>query len=118
MARRLLDYDAEFGTKTFHDYDHQTKVTTIETVQDVAPFLEWNKTRQNFDGGGGGGLNERSKKQIRSGRGWHVASIPIGVQYEWLKEGVDLHNPDHWDRVKRKLNSREYQYLRVNPGVI
>ena len=115
MARRLLDYDAEFGTKTFHDYDHATKVTTIEVVQDVAPYLEQNKAYQNHDGGGGGGLNDRSKKQIKAGR-WHVASVPIGVQYEWLKEGLDLHNKDHWPGVKKKLNSREFQYLRINPG--
>lgn len=117
MARRLLDYDAQFGTQTFHDYDHATKVTTIEVVQDVAPYLEANKVRQNFDSGGGGGLNARSQKQIKAGW-WQPASIPNQVIAQWKQEGVDVFDDNDWPEVRRRLNSREWQFLRTNPGRI
>lgn len=44
----------------------------------------------------------------------HVASIPVGIMYEWLvKHGVDAWNPHHADAVKKLLNDPEYRYLKV-----
>lgn len=44
-----------------------------------------------------------------------AASIPPGVQFEWLtKYGVRFWDPNHKDAVKRLLNSNEYRYLRIN----
>jgi hypothetical protein len=116
MARRLLEHDRDTGMKTFHTYDHHSKETTIESVQDAAPYLEFNKGIQNMEPGGAMGLNGRSKRQIKKGW-WHVASVPIGVQYHWLKVyGVDMHNQDHQVRVKKLLNDPDWAYLRTNPG--
>lgn len=114
--KRLLDFDRQTGVATYHHYDHHEKTTTIEVVQDVAPHLEHNRQRMSHDNGGALGLSERSKKQIKAGW-WHVASIPIGVQYKWMSElGVDIHNKDHQEKVKQLLNSSEWSYLRTNPG--
>ena len=116
MARRLLDHDRDTGVSIFHTYDPNTKRTTIENVQDADPFLEFNKSIANMESGGAMGLNMRSKRQIKKGW-WHVASVPIGVQYKWLKDyGVDMHNKDHQPRVKKLLNDPEWAYLRTNPG--
>lgn len=114
--RRLLDFDPATGVETWHTYDHHTRETTIETVQDVKPYLEINKAQLNRDAGGAAGLNDTSRRQIADSW-WHVARIPIGVQYKWLKEeGIDIHNKDHWPRVRAKLNDPEWKYLRTNPG--
>ena len=73
--------------------------------QDVEPILEANKAAQNHNAGWS------EDKTFR-----RVASIPIGVQFEWLtKYGVDCYSQD--PEMKRKvfalLDSNEYMYLRT-----
>lgn len=116
MARRLLEYDPQSGVQEWHEYDHQTKVTTIEVVQDAAPFLKVNAAHRNRDTATSGRLNSVSRQQIADGM-WHVACIPIGVQYQWIREkGVDVMKKEHWPAVRRLLNDPEWAYLRTNPG--
>lgn len=118
MTRRLLDdpFDRERGIQTWHTYDHHTKETTIEVVQDAAPFLEANKAQRNHGVGGAMRLTDEDRRQIKKGR-WHYARIPIGVQYKWLKEyGVDIMNPDHERAMFRLLNSPEWSYLKTTTG--
>lgn len=102
--RRLLDYDPQSGVATYHSYDHNTQETTIEVVQDAAPFLERAK-RFRLD-------TDRKRKQMK--KEWvHAATIPVGVQYKWLKEyGVNIYDKTHTERVKGLLNSRDYSYLK------
>jgi hypothetical protein len=116
MGKRLIDLDPDSGVATYHQYDHATRETTIESVQDAAPFLRVNQAHRNRDTGGGGRLNSISRQQIDDGW-WHVACIPIGVQYQWIRDyGVDIFNRDHQDAVKRLLNDPDWAYLRTNPG--
>ena len=104
--KRLLDYDPSSGIRRYHEYDDITKTTYIHTEQDVQPILERNKLLRNEDNG-------RGVKQ----QWWHVGTIPVGLIHKWLKEeGVDVYNPDHWSRVKQKLNSPDYRYLRTSEG--
>jgi hypothetical protein len=50
---------------------------------------------------------------------WHVAEIPIGIQYKWLIEhGIDVYNRDHWPKVRQLLNSNEWRYLRTKEVII
>ena len=50
---------------------------------------------------------------------WHAATIPAIVIEKWLiEEGIDVFNPDHINKVKAKLNSSEYAYLRTSTGRI
>lgn len=50
---------------------------------------------------------------------WHAASIPAGVQLEWLtKYGVHPYKPDHAEGRRKLLNSSEYAYLKRAPIVI
>lgn len=47
-----------------------------------------------------------------------VASIPAVVVLEWMKEGINVMAPNAEDkkRIKAKLNSPEYAYLRTRGG--
>lgn len=68
-----------------------------------------------------------NKQKQRAGRAyyaqddemWRVASIPIVVQMEWLTRfGVDVHEPDHWPRVKKLLNDSDWRYLKTAEIII
>lgn len=119
MARRLLDYDPESHTASWHSYDHGSRETRIETVQDAAPYLRVNQARMNVDTATSGRLNSVSRQQIRNGM-WHVATVPNGVQLQIAKKlGIPpgwIYRRQYWPVVKRMLNDPEYRYLRTNPG--
>ena len=116
MEKRLLDYDPLTRTSVYHHYDDLTKETVIEEIQDVGHFLEVNKRTQTHDVGGGGGLNEYSRKGIKAGW-WHVATIPNSVIVKWKQDhGIDVFNKDHTPGIKRLLNDPEWRYLRTGTG--
>lgn len=118
MARRLIEHDPLTHQSVWHHYDHETRTTTIETVQDVAPYLRVTQAERNRGVGGAKGLNDISRKQIKDGW-WHVARIPVTVQHYWLKTyGVDIYNKHHQDRVRKLLNDPDWAYLRSNPGKV
>lgn len=110
MAKRLLDYDPFTGTYTYHDYDHATRKTYITTEQNVEPLLNLNKANYNDD-------NRKGVKRDW----WHVARIPNTIIHKWLVEdGIDFYSKDpaHVRKVKQKLNSNEYRYLRCSEGKV
>jgi hypothetical protein len=44
-----------------------------------------------------------------------AASIPVVVQYEWLKRyGINVFDSDHEEGVRRLLNDPEWRYLRTS----
>ena len=108
--KRILDHDPLTGITQYHEYDSLTKRTTIETVQDVTPFLERNKMLRN---------DENYSRDGIKNEWWHAATIPNVVQYKWLKDyGVDIYNPDHTQRVNQLLDSPEWSYLKTTAGKI
>ena len=108
MARRLLEHDKLLGKKVYHHYDYETDITRIETVYDVEPILNRNKAAAKDP--------SYQKKGIKSGW-WHAGTIPNGVIAKWLsEEGINFYDKNHWQAVKRKLNSPEYRYLRTGSG--
>lgn len=108
--RRLLDDGSTFGIREYHDYDPLTDKTTIYSEADISPLLDHNKQLFN---NGTNGYQSKAKE-------WkHVANIPHIVALKWLNEdGIDINNKNHWDAIKRKLNSSEYLYLRTSGGAI
>jgi len=92
--------------KTWREYDPYTGVTEINYAsddddlvhvrreQDVQPLLDRNKEWANT-----GTKDVGIKKDL-----WHYASIPITVQYELLKKGINIHNPDDHKRMFEELN--------------
>lgn len=116
MAKRILDVDPVSGVVVYHDYDPLTDKTIIGEYQDAAPWIEFNKAIQNLGDTPGGRLNAYSQRGIKE-EWWHVARIPDGVALQWLKDyGVNIHNRDHWPRVRRLLNDPDWRYLRTGTG--
>jgi hypothetical protein len=90
--------------KTWFEYDEASDTAVVTTEYDVEPILDRNKALASA-----GREHYASDKDM-----WHAAEIPVGIILEWqVKHGVDLFDPDHWDGVKRLLNSNEYAYLRT-----
>jgi hypothetical protein len=88
------------GVEQFVGTDAVTGDLILKTVADNHEVIERNKQIEGLGMG----------KELRL-----AASIPPGVQYEWVaKYGIEFWNPDHKDGVRRLLNSNEYRYLRVN----
>jgi hypothetical protein len=49
----------------------------------------------------------------------HYASVPITVQYEWIRRyGVDPLAPEHQDLLARLLNDPEWRYLKTQDVII
>lgn len=83
----------------------------IETVQDVEPFIEDNKSRQN---------DEQYTKDGIKNEMWHYARIPIVVQMRWLREYGSKNWPMRRGNEKllfRLLNSPEWKYLKATNKV-
>lgn len=93
----------EDGLEQHFGYDEASDRYVLKTTFDNEPTLERNKQLATTDGFG-------KSKEL-----WLAASIPVGIQYEWMtKHGINLWNKNHREGVKRLLNSNEYRYLRVN----
>ena len=87
-------------------YDEQEDKLTVAHCQDVSAALAANKRAR--DAAQGQRMGEMAR----------VASIPSIVVMEWMKEGINVMAPKHEDlkRIKKKLNSPEYAYLRTGGG--
>jgi hypothetical protein len=101
MFSRMLSRRGPVET-WYHEQPDGTFV--IETRQDVRPVIERNKALQSA----GDGFTP-SRDMAR------VASIPVVVQYEWLKRyGVNVFDRDDEKRVRHLLNDPEWRYLRTS----
>lgn len=107
MSKRLLDADG--GVISEFHYDHSSDLTTIKMVQDVEPIIENNKD-----------LRSQGKGYTPSGDMRHVASIPLVVVEQWIKEdGVNFMTlPRHEKSIylRRKLNDIDNRAWRTSEG--
>lgn len=76
----------------------------IYREQDVQPYLEANKRRRDS-------FQRRRNSSLRE-----VADIPNIVVEQWMREGVNIFDPNCDKEVQRRLNSNEYAFLRTSPG--
>lgn len=82
---------------------------SLERRQDVEAILEDNKRQALANPSGMGASREWQK----------VASIPIGVQFEWIKRyGADPLKKGNEDLLKRLLNDPEWRYLRCSEVIV
>ena len=109
IESRFLDYDPITGVSRIFHWDEDNKQFHIETKQDVSSIIETNKELYKNDSYRQDGIKNEML---------HKATIPESVQVKWLQEGINLYNKDHWKKVKQKLNSSEYRYLKVTAGRI
>ena len=104
----LIDHDAMTGISTYHDYDHNSKKTSITHSQDVEKILDNNKKLANND--------SYKREGIKNGY-YHIGTIPMTVALDWkTKHGVDVINDSSAETLRRAeklLASPEYAYLRT-----
>ena len=107
MAKDLIDYDPWTLTATYHHYDELTDKTTIETVQDMEPFLQTaNELRKDDD---------YSKQGIKKEM-WHYAHLPNAIIDKMLLEdGVNVFERGQEKEVLRLLNTK-YSIYKVTRG--
>ena len=102
-------FTSSAGVRHFWRDEGDHKV--IASVQNATPVLDLNQAMATHNDGYS---PDRSLRR--------VASIPAIVRLKWLnEEGWDCfqtHDPDVARKLKAKLNSTEYLYLRTAPGVI
>jgi hypothetical protein len=95
--------DTLTGIKHSLAVDSLTNEMYVKTEQDVTKILDENK-RQQYDAKGTLGKADLVK----------VGTIPLGLIEHWkATEGLDIYKKEHWPRVVEKLNSNEFQALRV-----
>lgn len=92
-------------TTDFH-YHSANDTLIVESSQDVEPILKANKEARNSGDG------YSPSRELR-----RVASIPEVVAIIWMKEGINIYNPDHWPLVKKKLDSAEWSCLKTAGAV-
>ena len=83
-----------------------------ERIQDVEPYLDANKAA----------YNEVSDWRPFAGADSRmVANIPNLLVERWMREGFNIFDesqPDYQKKLRQRLNSNEYRFLRVTPGRI
>jgi hypothetical protein len=101
-----LETDPLSGAVSTLDYDHDADVAVIKRVADVQPVIDRNKELLNH------GTHTKTPGELDMRL---AASIPIEVCYLWLqKYGIQAWKKEHWDAVKKLLNSNEWKYLRTS----
>ena len=92
-------------TAQIHHDESEDKLH-IQHSQDVSAVLSQNKRARDIAQG------------KRMGEMQRVASIPAVVAIEWMNEGINVMAPNREDlkRMKKKLNSPDYAYLRTGGG--
>lgn len=85
----------------------------VKRTQDTTAYLEANRAELNEAPTWRPYASGRRDKALRK-----VASIPLIVVEQWLREGVNVldPSPEMQKKVAQKLNSNEYQHLRTYPG--
>ena len=99
---KWVEYDAYTGvTEVNYSSDDDDNVV-VQKFQDVQPLLDRNKEVANS-----GAADIGIKKGL-----WHYASIPVTVQYELLKKGINIHDPEDARRMFDEIN-RNYPHLKT-----
>lgn len=85
---KWTEYDPLYGVRETNVVDGEAGQIVIHKEQDVEGLLDRNKQLANE-----GATNIGIQKGL-----WHYATIPLVVQYELLKKGINVHSK--YDRAK------------------
>ena len=108
MTRRFVSHDPLTGVTTWFEGDGAGGFR-LHYEADVEDVLEANKAAY-VDGTNGYTATREFK---------HVAEIPMSLILKWkVEEGIDVFDKNDWSKVKQRLNSNEWLYLRAAPGRI
>lgn len=97
--------------KTKFHYDEMADRLYVERSQDVEAILDRNKAI----------ANSHQAKRPHKGRYNqtynYVASIPMVIVEQWMKEGINFFNPTPEDKKKiRQYLNGDYKLLKTIPG--
>ena len=99
---RLLEYDAERGLRI--DFIADGDKYHLKYTQDVEPLLDLNKAKQTAG----------REYYAADDDMWKVASVPVTVQYEWMRRyGCDPLKPENHKFLAKLLNDPEWRYLKT-----
>lgn len=107
MTKELIDANAATGLQIFHEYSEADDTSVYHyRAHGASQVLDRNRAEAADATGPMGDMVK-------------VASIPVGVIYEWIaKYGVNLYRKDHADGVKRLLNDPDYRWLKCRNIII
>lgn len=89
MSKEFFSYDPDNLTTEYFDFDDETGVATIETVQDVEPLLERALMSRNL------GLRDNGIKE----NWFHYAEIPLVYLLKLRKMGISWDDPKEINRA-------------------
>ena len=92
--------------------DDKLVVTNKVPKAEIKKLLDHNKEEYNSIS------HKVFRNALRSKNLWKAASIPNIIVEQWKKEGIDIFKEEDWPKVRAKLNSEEYRFLRTSPGKI
>jgi hypothetical protein len=112
--RILFDYNPETQRKV--EVEKKDGLLIVhETVNPalIKRHLEMNKAEYNAV------PQKQYKSALRKAKFWRAASIPNIIVEMWKKnENLDIFKDEDWEKIKAKLNSEEFKWLRTTPGKI
>lgn len=95
------------GVAEYLHWDESDDRFAVERRMDATPVLDANARRRN-DGTNGYGKS----RELR-----HLATVPIVVQYEWIRRyGADPLARGQEDLLRRVLNDPDWRWLRTSEG--
>jgi hypothetical protein len=99
---KWVEWDPLTGIKetSYSDPDDDRVIVTKE--EDVSGLLDRNQELRN---------TRATDIGIQKGL-WHYASIPVTVQYELLKKGLNIHRRQDWKAIYDEIN-RNYPKLKT-----
>lgn len=98
----FLDYDPITGITHYFEHDDATNLSSIRSVQDVEPLLDYTRSLANANAADGG---------IKKGW-WLYAKIPPVVQLQLRQKGIDINDPTATKRIIQEINEN-YPALKV-----
>ena len=89
-------------------WDDAERKLIVHSFQECADVLAYNAAAYN---------SERTSSSLWAGRGYvKVASIPLGLAEQWMREGLSIYRREDRPKILQRLSSIEYQHLRTAPG--
>jgi hypothetical protein len=100
-------------TVTFEAKDGLLIVKETVNPELIKKHLEMNKQEYNSVS------HKGYKNALRQKNMWRAASIPNIIVEKWKKEeNIDIFRDEDWPKIRAKLNSEEFKFLRTSPGKI
>ncbi len=98
-----FDFDPINKTHQYFDYDPVTEDVSITTVQDVSETLDVLKSKRDDP--------DAWKKGVKESFA-HYATIPVVVEMELKKKGINVYDKTHSKRLLQEIE-QNYPYLKV-----